>query len=186
MIGLIVDGEGDFSAFKARYGGNKARILKTDGPRGHAVSERSLIMSAKKQISLLKLYHCSKIAIVTDFEARAGCALQFCKRVAEEAANFDFAKDVLVFAPDKMIENWFLADIVALSAKKKYLKAVSKQRSYESSDGKRELKRLFKKGHDYNEVRHGAELFPLVRSIEAAKTSRSFESFFEELEKCIV
>jgi len=87
-----------------------------------------------------------------------------------------------VFVADRMLENWILADIAHISSKKVYLKKVSKQRNYESTDGKVELKRLFEKGYDYNEVRHGQELFPLLRSAEASKFSPSLAHFLGELQ----
>jgi hypothetical protein len=186
MIGLIVDGEGDFSAFKSRYSGYRAKVLKADGPRGHTVSEQSIVASAKKQISILRLFRCAKIAIVTDFEAREGGAGDFCRRVEEEASRHDFSKDVKVFSPDKMLENWLLADIAELSLKKTYLKKLVRQRSFESLHGKSELKKLFIHGCDYNEIKHGAELFPLVRADAASKYSPSFARYYEEFESGIM
>jgi hypothetical protein len=74
-----------------------------------------------------------------------------------------------------------LADIAFLSTKKNYLRDVKRQKSFECTHGKRELKKLFKHGHDYNEVRHGAELFVLVRGDEARKLSSSFSDFCNAL-----
>lgn len=80
-----------------------------------------------------------------------------------------------------MLENWILADVAYLSTKKVYLKKVGRQKRYESTDGKSELKKLFEKGYDYSEIRHGQELFPLLRSDQAVKFSPSFATFIEEL-----
>jgi hypothetical protein len=180
MIGLIVDGEGDHAAFRARYG-RQIRVLKTDGPRGHTTSDRTLIDAAKKQIAMLVGWGCKRIAIVTDFEGRSGSAFDFCKRVRELAGLSQNVEDLLVFAPDMMFENWLLADIAHVCSQKKYLKKLKCQKTYESLNGKSELKKLFIQGYDYNEVRHSAELFPLVRGEEAAKRSPSFALFRSEL-----
>jgi hypothetical protein len=176
MIGLIVDGEGDHAAFNARYGGTM-KVLKADGPRGHAVSEFQVIDSAKKQIAMLRAWGCSRIAIVTDFEGRSGAAAEFCRRALAHAAKCEFANDVLFFAPDKMLENWLLADVAWLSSKKKYIRKLKAQKNYESIDGKSALKKMFAPGYAYNEVKHSAELFPLIRGAEAEKYSASFLNF---------
>lgn len=179
MIGLIVDGEGDFAAFSARYKKN-IKVMKADGPRGHKVSEEQFIVSAKKQILMLRSWGCTKIAIVTDFESRAGQAVDFCEKIKAIALRHKY-DDILVFAPDRMLENWFLADIVGLSAKKKYLRKIKGQKSYESLDGKVQLKQYFLPGYAYSEVKHSAELFPLVNGDVAEKFSRSFAKFRREL-----
>lgn len=180
MIGLIVDGEGDYAAFNARYKG-KVRVLKADGPRGHKVSEIQVVTSAKKQISILRAWGCRKIAIVTDFEGRDGSADEFCSRAMAFAEKFDPAKGVVVFAPDRMLENWFLADVLGITSKRKYLRSVKSQKKYESSDGKAELKKLFVNGFVYNEIKHSADLFPLVDGQVAERNSRSFARFKNEL-----
>lgn len=180
MIGIIVDGPGDHAAFKARYG-NTMRVVKTGGARGHTVSCDALVVSAKKEIAMLRAFRCAPIAIVTDLEQRGESADRFCElahRCMKGKPEYD---DVLLFVSDRMIENWFLADIVNLSSQKKYLKRVRAQRRFESLHGKQELKKLFAPGYDYNEVRHSAELFPLVRGEVAAGFSSSFARFRTEL-----
>lgn len=179
MIGVIVDGEGDYAALRSRYGG-AIRLLKTDGPRGHTVTEEVLAAAAKKQVAMLVGLGCKKIAVLTDFEGRSKSAEKFCQRAAVHAKTV-CGVDVIFLVADQMIENWYLADIAHVSKQKNYLKDVRKQRSYESMHGKKELKKLFKGGYDYHEIRHGAEIFPLVRGDDAAKMSSSFNAFREAL-----
>jgi len=126
---------------------------------------------------MLKAFRCAPIAIVTDLEGRTQSAHDFCQLARREMEGRAEYEDVILLASDTMIENWFLADIVHLSSQKKYLKTVKVQRSFESTHGKRELKKLFATGHDYNETRHSAELFPLVRGAIAAGFSPSFARF---------
>ena len=83
-----------------------------------------------------------------------------------------------------MIENWYLADIVFLSRQKKYLKKVNKQRIYEGLDGKDEIKKLMVKKFKYNEIKHGSELFQILRFEEAKKNSASFSYFLELISEC--
>ncbi|UHQ24968.1 hypothetical protein LVB77_09965 [Lysobacter sp. 5GHs7-4] len=176
MIGLIVDGDGDYAAFRARYG-SAVKVMKTDGPRGHEVGCGAIVVSAQKQVAMLRAFNCNPIAIVTDLESRLEGAAAFCKSAEECMTKNAALRDVLFFVSDKMLENWLLADIAYLSTKKKYLKSVKTQRSFESTHGKNELKKLFAPGSSYNEVRHSAELFPLVRGASASSFSASFARF---------
>ncbi len=65
--------------------------------------------------------------------------------------------------------------------KRVYLREKLKQKNYEGKHGKRELKRLFRKGIQYNEVKHGPELFEIVRFAVAEKNSPSFKEFTQYL-----
>lgn len=179
MIGLIVDGEGDYAAFRARYRG-VAKIFRTDGPRGHEVSAEQIVDGARKQILQLRDLGCNRVAIVTDLEARQLLARSFKERCRAHAAKSNHSADLMIFVADRMLENWVLADISHISSKKSYLKSIARQKIYESVDGKSVLKKMFVKGHSYNEVRHGQDLFPLVRGENAASVSPSFADFRRE------
>jgi hypothetical protein len=180
MIGIIVDGEGDYAAFRARYRVG-VKVYRADGPRGHLVSQVAIVDAAKRQIAQLKGFGCTVVAIVTDLEERrAECAV-FRQGCVDRLRELGYGEDVKIFVADRMLENWILADIAHISSKKVYIKKQARQRKYESMDGKVELKKLFEKGYDYNEVRHGQELFPLLRSAEASKFSVSFANFLAEL-----
>ncbi|MCS3809665.1 DUF4276 family protein [Xanthomonas sp. 4461] len=179
MIGLIVDGAGDYAALTARYKG-RVRVVKSDGPRGHTATEDAIAESSKKQVALLSAFGCTEIAILTDFEGRT-CALEsFAEKIQRKAIKISNL-DVTVIVADQMIENWLLADIAYLSKKKKYLKGVRSQKKYESTNGKSEIKKHFVAGFDYNEVKHSSELFPLIRVEEASKYSASFSYFIRKL-----
>jgi hypothetical protein len=86
-------------------------------------------------------------------------------------------KIIMCTATTKQIENWYLADMEHLSRKKTYLRSKLKQKNYEGKHGKRTLKRLFRKGVHYNEVKHGPELFEILRFPVARQNSRSFSEF---------
>lgn len=177
MLGVIVDGIGDHAAFRERYG-SRIRVMKADGPRGHMVTPEALASSCKKQIELLRAYGCSSVAVITDYEGRAGNIDSFCGQLNKLFAGYALKIAVVAYCADRMIENWILADVSYLASKKKYLRSV-KQRCFESTNGKVELKKLFQHGHDYNEVRHGAELFSLIRAPYAVKQSASFKKLQE-------
>ncbi len=180
-LGVIVDGAGDFAAFRARFG-STVRVLKTDGPRGHTVAPDILVGSARKQVSLLQALGCRAAMIVTDYEVRPASYATFrgaLKRAVDQA-GFDIP--VYVVAPNMMIENWYIADVEQLSRKRAFLRSGLKQKKYEGRHGKRELRRLFVKRAQYNEVLHGAKLFPVIRKSVAARNSASFFEFTKGFE----
>lgn len=175
-IGVIVDGPGDFAALKRRLV-PKAMILKTDGPRGHSSSVEQIVGGSRKQLAMLADFGCTRMIVVTDFEKRAASYEDFVRRLSQAFAALSPSAEAAV--PNRMMENWYLADIKYLSSQKSYLRAVTKQKSYEGQDGKQVLRRLFQKKTTYNEVRHGAELFALVRFDEARRWSESLARFIE-------
>ena len=69
LVGIIVDGDGDFASLKRRFP-RGIRILKTDGPRGHAATVNDIAQKSKKQIGMLKAFKCGHAIILIDFEER--------------------------------------------------------------------------------------------------------------------
>ena len=179
--GIIVDGQGDFTALRARYM-RKYKILKTDGPRGHTVPPKRIIFSAKKQITILKALGCQRIIILTDFECRQGNYADFLAALTEAADSLDCRGEVLAASPNRMFENWYLADIAHLSERTAFLRDRISQKNYEGCDGKKELRKHMKKGVSYTEVKHAAKLFLGIRIRVARKNSPSFDRFLRCLE----
>lgn len=179
--GIIVDGPGDFASLKARYKG-KYKILKTDGPRGHTVSPKQLADSSRKQCKILEAFKCKKIIILIDFEVRRGGYQKFLEELRRAFSGLDLKAKVETCSPNKMIENWYLADIKHLSKKKAFLRDNIRQKNYEGKHGKKELKKLMKKGLSYNEVRHGSQLFVAIRCSVARSNSPSFDHFLDSLD----
>lgn len=181
-VGIIVDGDGDYASLKARFKG-QYKILKTDGPRGDATSINDIISKSRKQVSMLKTLNCTKAIIVTDFENRRGSYNKFYSDIMRAFDAVNFGMPIFISVPNKMIENWYLADIEYLSKKKLYLKDNLRQRRYEGTDGKRELKKLFKYKYTYNEIKHGKELFTILRFINARRNSDSLNNFLDLIGK---
>lgn len=180
-IGLIVDGEGDIASLKKKFS-NTFQILKTDGPRGHTASPEKIIAKGRKQISMLRSLKCKKVIMLLDLENRSISYEELKKTLVEEAKKQDLGIEIGFAIPNKMIENWYLADLCILSSKKVYIKDNLKQRNYEGTNGKKELKNLFKKGHNYSETIHGPQLFELIRDKVAIKNSQSYKDFLFQIE----
>lgn len=177
-IGIIVDGPGDLKSLKTKYDG-KFKILKTDGPRGHCAPVDKIISNSKKQIKMLQALKCNKVIIMLDFECRLCNYDEFINQLFEQVKIQELSDIVSFVVPNKMIENWYLADIEYLSSKKKYLKDSIKQKKYEGLHGKDEIKKLMKNNFTYSETEHGPELFTLIREDIACKNSFSFNMFYE-------
>ena len=99
-------------------------------------------------------------------------------------AACNFGASVSIAVPNRMIENWYLADIAHLCRKKKYLRDNIQQRDFEGKHGKKELKRCFKPEFAYSETKHGPELFSLIRLPVARANSQSFDAFIRLLGSC--
>lgn len=180
-IGMIVDGEGDFASFRRRFT-DGCRVLKTDGPRGHTASVKEIASKARKQILMLGAFRCDRVVVVVDFETRAVLYKEFVEDLVAEFQRASCPMPVAIAVPNRMIENWYLADIEFLSKHKAFLRGGLKQKIFEGKDGKGELKRRMKKGTSYSETKHGPELFEILRFDVARKNSSSFDEFLSCLD----
>ncbi len=178
--GIIVDGPGDFASLRTRYK-NKCKILKTDGPRGHTVSPIRIAGSSIKQCKILEAFKCTKIIVLIDFESRRSNYHKFIDDLKQAFLALDLSLKVEPCSPNTMIENWYLADIEQLSKKKAFLRSKIKQKKYEGKHGKKELKKLMRRGDSYSETRHGPQLFLAIRLSVARNNSRSFNHFLNLL-----
>ncbi|GAA4317191.1 hypothetical protein [Compostibacter hankyongensis] len=178
-LGIIVDGAADLLSIKKRYPG-KFKVLKTDGPRGHCSQVCDIISKSRKQVSMLKALNCKRAIILLDFECRKESITSFVKDLKTEIEKQDLPLITDIVVSNKMIENWYLADIEYLSQRKEYIKDRLKQKSYEGKHGKDELRKLFKRNYSYSETSHGPELFSMIRESIAKKNSISFKIFIEK------
>jgi hypothetical protein len=142
-----------------------------------------IAISARKDVEILKAHKCDAVIVVTDFEERAEPYEEFLKRLRAGLLSARFDIPVHAVMPNRMIENWFLADIQHLSKKKAFLKDRLPQKKYEGTHGKREIKRLFKKNISYNEVKHGSQMFSAIRFQVAKVHSASFRDLLDNIEE---
>ncbi len=183
-IGLIVDGDGDYAVFKRRFP-HDFKILKTDGPRGPTAAVDDIASRSRKQISILKAFGCKRILVVLDFERRGIGYNHFFGILKRAFGNAVWGVPVSVAVPNRMIENWYLADIEFLSKKKAFLRNNIKQKNYEGTNGKEVLKSYFVRKIKYRETKHGPQLFAILRFNVARKNSPSFNQFLQILRRHI-
>ena len=181
LIGIIVDGEGDYAALRRRFA-HGYKIVKTDGPRGHTASASEIANKSRKQILILAAFRCSQVVVVLDFEGRALAYQKFLAQLIEGFRSIQLPISISVAVPNRMIENWYLADIEFLATKKAFLRPGIKQRPFEGRNGKALLKRLMRKGISYSETKHGPELFEILRFDVARRNSPSLADFLTKLQ----
>jgi hypothetical protein len=179
-VGLIVDGPGDYGSLRTRFKDN-CRILKTDGPRGHTADIRDIVRSSGKQVAMLRECGYQKIIVLTDFEMRMEDYKGFVKHLRDEFSQYYTDGRVKASVPNRMIENWYLADIAFLSRKKSFLRRNIKQKNFEGLDGKEKIKKCFARGFSYIETTHGPQMFAMLRFNIARKNSSSFDDFLSML-----
>ena len=126
--GVIVDGDGDYDSLKRRFT-DGYKILKTDGPRGHEAKVADIVSRAKKQIRMLRAYGCNRVIVVLDFEERACQYNTFVKQIRWEFNSVSFGIPLTVAIPNRMIENWYLADIENISRQKTFVRNRLKQKN---------------------------------------------------------
>lgn len=181
-LGIIVGGQKDFAALKARFS-NDFEILKLDGPRGHGVTPAEIVSAARKQVAILTALGASEILVLIDCETRNASYNHYLKELTLLFRTTGVREPVSIVIPNKSIENWFLADIEYLSKKKAFLKGNLKQKNYEGKNGLTVLKKFIQKNITYNEVIHGAQMFKLIRFSVAKANSRSFSVFLDVINR---
>jgi len=174
-VGIIVDGDGDFASLRNRFS-NGFRVVKTDGPRGHTAPPADIATRSRKQIAILRGFRCARIVVMVDFEERREPYQDFLDKLLTAFAAIDFGLPVRTAVPNRMIENWYLADIKYLSAHKAFLRKGLRQKRYEGTNGKAEIKKCMEHGHSYSETKHGPEMFAILRFDAARKNSPSFNA----------
>ncbi|MGD0352359.1 MAG: DUF4276 family protein [Dehalococcoidia bacterium] len=180
-VGVIVDGQGDYNSLKARFVEN-CRILKTDGPRSHTTPIEAIVLGSRKQISMLRACGCNKVVILTDFEMRTDDYDHFVATLRSRLTAQYAGNRVTAAVPNRMIENWYLADIEQLSSQKSFIMNNLRQKNYEGSNGKDELKKCFTGKHSYSETIHGPQMFEILRFHIARRNSGSLHDFLLILE----
>jgi hypothetical protein len=179
-IGIIVDGVGDYTSLRRRFQ-KGFRILKTDGPRGHTAEPKAIARKSRKQVCILAAFKCVHVIVLIDFEQRPQAYEQFVAELRDKFKSVDFPTSVSVVIPNRMIENWYLADIEHLSTQKAFLRDGIKQKCFEGTHGKNEIKRFMRHGLSYSETKHGPQMFEILRFDNARRYSASFDDFLNHL-----
>lgn len=131
-----------------------------------------------------------KIICVTDREDRAGEATAFASEVRRALINLidsnphyhheELESKIAVHVPDKMFENWIVADVKGIRKRRDLVKSTARQQAFEGKNGKASLKTLMKV--PYKKTTHAPLLFKCVCFQRAVVNSPSFSLFAQQLE----
>lgn len=177
MIGIVVDGQSDFLAFRRKYLGVAKVSMVTRG-RGGDTTIRSIVGSSLRHIDFLAGFGCSKVIVVCDFEDRTDDYLRFRRDLLDEFLKQRPNHNIQVSLPNRMLENWVLADLDSIQ-KKNYIRKNRRIKGVEGCNGKKILKTLFKKGTSYKETKHLPELFGIISDDIGSQNSPSFAHFIQ-------
>ena len=172
---IIVGGQLELRSFRKRCAGCRVSLL----PGAHAeMAHKGL---AKQIAAALRPFasQISNVIVVLDREGSEKIASELEGAIEGHVSRLTDI-ELCVVCPDRMIENWMLADVVAIKSKS-YIRKTAKQKQYEGTHGKQELKKLFVGSKAYRETSHGVEMMCLVRSSQGSKNSPSFAKFMKAL-----
>lgn len=168
---ILVGGLLEYRAFKMRFPGSIVLIMRG----ANALDPAKGLANRVKETIRPRVSSARKIVVVLDREVSQSSSDSL-QQIIERALGKAVSElPCSVVCPDRMIENWILADINAIKCKK-YISRSAKQKSYEGCHGKNELKKIIA-GATYRETQHGIELLLLVRDSVASKNSPSFKAF---------
>jgi len=193
---FVVDGRTEILSFKAKFGSEYNCIPdfrkhpgcgggRTTNARGYANAASGAIFVAMRQ-------RYTKIICVTDREARPQEAISFAARVRSELIHLvesdshyshgELEEKLAVCVPDRMFENWIVADVEGIKQCENLVKSSARQAAFDGRNGTMVLKSLMKV--PYKKIQHAPTLFKRVSFQRAIHNSRSLCLFTEELGMC--
>lgn len=121
------------------------------------------------------------IIIIFDKEGRSDC-FDVVATALENAIRAQEIQDVeiIIGVPDRMFENWMLADIESVKVHYKLDSKVN-QENYESLNGKSKIRSIIGSNLKYSETQDGPDIFLLCRKKIMAQNSLSFKCFLESV-----
>jgi hypothetical protein len=149
----------------------KGVTVRTLGLNGKDVALPAL---AKAAFSLIKLFKGRRypIVMIVDREGRNASSKDIEAELTDLLRDLGVpASDIIVCCPDRMIENWMLAD-------DKYFEEIYDIKltdAYEGTHGKRDIRRLLLlKKISYHEIAVGVEIFCCIDPKRVSNNSESF------------
>ena len=148
--------------------------IRTTGLNGKNVALKAIAKVANAFIKLFRGRH-YPIVIIVDREGRAQSSIEIEQELTRLLVEHGVPEnDVIVASPDRMIENWMLADHVMFS--KVY--DVECPQDCEGSHGKHVIKRLLApKKVAYHETTIGVEIFSYIDPHVMCERAASFNRF---------
>jgi hypothetical protein len=172
---FIVDGQQEQKIIQFICPGTAVRRLNCNGD---AVE---LTAAAKRIASLIRLmrtrYH--PFIVIFDREGRAESSQSIADMLLSLIRIEGVRDDIVIGVPDRMIENWLLADYHNLC--ERLGQGTLQHHPFEGTDGKAEILNLLPGDKHYHETTEGVEWFIAANSFRICKNSASFREFLGAL-----
>jgi hypothetical protein len=156
--------------------GSAVRTINCNG------DEVSLEAIAKRVGSLARLVQkrFSPVVVVVDREARQDPSAKIKRDLSALLIREDINVPIVIGIPDRMIENWILADFEAIARCVKVKTKVSGQ-EFEGTSGEVKLKQLLPEDLTYVKTIHGVEWFQKCDAETIRQHSPSFRDFINAM-----
>lgn len=190
---FVVDGQTEIRSFKAKF--EKDYNCTPDfrkhpsGGGGRTTSARGYANAASAAIRLAMRQRYTRIICVTDREGRSQEAASFAAEVrsavihlTESGTHYshkELEEKLAVCVPDRMFENWIIADVEGIKQCEKLVKSSARQEAFDGKHGTGKLESIMKV--PYKKLQHGPALFKRVSFQRAIMNSPSFRLFAEAL-----
>jgi len=174
-VAFIVDGQQEQKILQKICPGSPIRRLNCNG------EHVELVAAAKRAASLIRLIGNAfyPIVMVFDREKRPDSSEKIEKELLRLILQEGITTEVIIGVPDRMIENWTLADWDTVSTHGQ-LKG-KRPDTIEGKNGKSIICKLLPKSRYYHETIEGVDWFLRAKAEILYETSRSFERFADAL-----
>ena len=188
---FLVDGPTEIKAINEKFAKEYGRTpaLRRVGCNGKDVKPEGYVNAAFGTLIIAMSSVVTKIVCIIDREGRREEAVRFGGKVREIAiqriadsshiSKKELDNKISVCVPDRMFENWIVADINGINTHKDLIKYGMMQKNYEGMCGVNVLKAIMKV--PYKKTLHGPKLFKSVDFRRAKKNSASFKCFAETI-----
>lgn len=172
---FIVDGQMEQMIINHFCPDKPVRLLNCNG------KDVSIEAAAKKASSLIRLMKRNyPVILIFDREKRVESSEEIARKLFDEIQKCGVNNvEVIIGVPDKMMENWMLADIKSINS---HFDLHENQQNFEGTGGKSKIKQLVNP-KTYSETHDGPELAKRCDLLTVYSNSVSFHCFFEKVKK---
>ncbi|MEN6458582.1 MAG: hypothetical protein ABFC63_06590 [Thermoguttaceae bacterium] len=173
---FIVDGHQEQKIVQRLCPGSPVRRHNCNG------RDVEVAAAAKRIASLIRLIGNSyyPFVIVFDRESRTTAAMNLAKDIESQLRSEGITDELIIGVPDRMIENWILADWANAKAKGAFVES-RPPASIEGTNGKGVVMKSLPRGGRYHETIEGVDWFIACNPSTLCSKSLSFRHFAHQL-----
>jgi hypothetical protein len=174
---FIVDGDQEQRIVQRICPGSPVKRLQCNG------KDVVLDAAAERIASLIRLLggKCYPVIVVFDREGRKESAAEICAGLRELLQDKGVSEQLVIGVPDRMIENWTLADWDSVCQKCRIGARASGGKCFEGTYGKSQVRKLLPSGRKYEETTDGVDWFIAADRAAMVLRSASYHAFDSQL-----